>query len=362
MKTDTILELIRMLSSQGASGTLQINTGTTEGTISFDRGQIVDARLGKLTGFQAINTLAALPEATYNYDEAITPPAESRITPNERMLLKDFYGIEAGEPNQSDDIPLDSWLEDDLTPTPVIALNNLMEDSESAVRYATDQPDEPSLPDPSDEILEDDQEATLVRRRTADAEARRPLIPQRSARSFLGPMLFALLLVVLFGVAAIVLIQRFHNSTASLGPTTETAVQTASPAPESKYEESTSDIPDLSGNWKVINTVQQTAYEAYRNMEVGFNLSINQDGKDFTGKGEKVSENGQSLPAGGRTAIEVKGTIDGDRIEATFVENGTLRKTNGRFVWRINKGGGLTGTFNSTAARTSGRSAATKVS
>jgi Domain of unknown function (DUF4388) len=354
MKTDTILELIRMLSSQGASGTLQINTGTTKGTISFDRGQIIDARLGKLTGFQAINTLASLPEATYNYDEATTRPAESRITPNERMLLKDFYGIEPGEPNQSDDVPLESWMEDDLTPARVVSLSNL-EDSESAVRYANDQSDGPGLTNPSD-----NQEATLVSRRTADAEARRPWITQRIARSFFGPVVFAILLVVVIGVGAIVLVQRFHrrNSTASVGPTIESTVQTTSPAPEPKNDE----IPDLTGNWKVINTVQQTAYEAYRNMEVGFTLSINQAGKDFTGKGEKVSENGQSLPADGRTAIEVKGTIDGDKIEATFVENGTLRKTNGRFVWRINKGGGLTGTFNSTAARTSGRSAATKVS
>lgn len=96
-------------------------------------------------------------------------------------------------------------------------------------------------------------------------------------------------------------------------------------------------------------------------MKVGFNVSINQSGKDFTGKGEKVSENGQSLPAGSRTPIEVRGTINGDKVEATFSENGATRKTNGRFVWRIDKAsGGLTGTFVSGAARSSGKSAAKK--
>jgi hypothetical protein len=96
-------------------------------------------------------------------------------------------------------------------------------------------------------------------------------------------------------------------------------------------------------------------------MKVGFNVSINQNGNDFTGKGEKISENGQSLPADSRTPIVVKGTIDGDKVEATFTESGALRKTNGRFVWRIDKAsGGLTGTFVSTAARTSGKSAAKK--
>jgi hypothetical protein len=98
-------------------------------------------------------------------------------------------------------------------------------------------------------------------------------------------------------------------------------------------------------------------------MEVAFNVSINQDGNAITGKGEKISENGRSLPTNGRTPIEMKGTVDGDKIEATFFENGKVRKTNGRLVWRIDKSsGGLTGTFITTAARSSGRSAATKLS
>jgi hypothetical protein len=72
-------------------------------------------------------------------------------------------------------------------------------------------------------------------------------------------------------------------------------------------------------------------------MNIGFELTINQSGKSFTGAGQKVSENGHSLPATSRTPIEVKGSIDGDRVEATFFEQGTLRKTNGRFVWRIDQ-------------------------
>ncbi len=354
MKTDTILELIRMLSSQGATGTLQLNTGMTDGAVSFDRGEIVDVRLGKLGGFQAINALASLREATYKYDQGIAP-AESRVTPHERMLLRDFFGIQPGEPVQSDDIPLESWPEEDATPARVVPLDSLTEDAGSPALNANDV----------NFIPEDDQETTLVGRTTDGAAAARfPVTNHRQTRSFLAPALVAILLAAVVGVVAVLLIQRLRTreSTASVEPTTETAVQTASSAPEATNEEPAADIPNLSGNWKVVNTVQRTSYEAYQNMEVGFNLSINQAGKDFTGTGQKVSENGQSLPAHGRTAIEVKGTIDGDKIIATFVENGSVRKTNGRFVWRINKAsGGLTGTFNSTAARTSGRSAATKV-
>lgn len=96
-------------------------------------------------------------------------------------------------------------------------------------------------------------------------------------------------------------------------------------------------------------------------MKIGFNLSINQTGSTFTGKGSKVSENGRALPAGSRTPIQVQGSIKGDMIEATFIEEGSARKSNGKFVWRIDKSGrGLTGNFATSAARSSGKSAATR--
>jgi hypothetical protein len=37
-----------------------------------------------------------------------------------------------------------------------------------------------------------------------------------------------------------------------------------------------------------------------------------------------------TLPAGDRTPIHVTGSIDGDRVVATFVEDGRMRRTNGR--------------------------------
>jgi hypothetical protein len=95
-------------------------------------------------------------------------------------------------------------------------------------------------------------------------------------------------------------------------------------------------------------------------MEVGFRLRIKQTGKDFTATGVKFSENGRNLPQNSRTPIQVTGSIDGDKIVATFVEDGLMRRTNGRFVWKLQNGGGLTGTFASTAANSRGKSAATK--
>jgi hypothetical protein len=120
-------------------------------------------------------------------------------------------------------------------------------------------------------------------------------------------------------------------------------------------------VQDLTGEWQVINTVHQTAYKSFGNMKVGFRLKINQQGKQFTGRGEKFSENGQTLPAGSRTPIHVTGSVDGENVVATFVEDGKLRSTNGRFVWKLQSGGDrLAGTFVSTAANSSGRSAVTK--
>ena len=346
MKTDTMLDMIRMLSSQGASGSLQIDTGATDGEVCFYRGQIVDARLGKITGFQAINALASMRNTTYNFEQAITPPAQNRITPNEQMLLKNFFGIQPVLPDE-EDVPLERWPDED--PKPVIPLSSVEADHQNG-SPSDEQLDEPTrmrAPDqtPRDVsvIFKGDPEVTLVKRKLS----RRPPTNQQIARS-----VFVILVMVVIGVIALILVQRFrrHEST--------TTIQTASPTSEAK-----NDIPDLTGTWKVTNTVDQTSYQAYQNMEVAFNVSINQSGNAITGKGEKISENGRSLPTNGRTPIEMKGTVDGDKIEATFFENGRLRKTNGRFVWRIDKtSGGLTGTFITTAARSSGRSAATKVS
>jgi hypothetical protein len=351
MKTDTMLDMIRMLSSQGASGSLQINTGMTDGEVSFFRGQIVDARLGKMTGFQAINALASMRDITYNFEQALTPPTQTRITPNERMLLKNFFGIHPVEPDD-EDVPLESWAEED--PRPVIPLSRVEAGHQPDSLSVEEQLNEPTMlgapyqtPRDVGVIFKSDPEATLVKRRRGQS----PLTNQQIARS-----VFVILVMLAIGVIAVVLVQRFrrHDATASVEPTAETV----SPSPEAR-----NDIPDLTGTWKVTNTIDQTSYQGYQNMEVAFNVSINQAGNAITGKGEKISENGRSLPTNGRTPIEMKGTVDGDKIEATFFENGRFRKTNGRFVWRIDKtSGGLTGTFITTAARSSGRSAATKVS
>ena len=55
------------------------------------------------------------------------------------------------------------------------------------------------------------------------------------------------------------------------------------------------------------------------------------------------------------------GSIEGESIIATFIEDGIRRKTTGTFTWKIENGGRLLrGTFVSTAANSSGESIMTK--
>src|SRR5215217_1026358 len=140
-----ILDAISMLSSQRASGALQISTGLTQGALFFDRGQLVDARLGKLTGFQAINALASVPDVIFNFDPAIAPPAQSSMTGSERLLLKDFFGIQTGDPEQLPDVE-EIWAEDDSVPEQVVPLASV------EPPYVEEQP----------LISKDEDEATLV--------------------------------------------------------------------------------------------------------------------------------------------------------------------------------------------------------
>src|SRR5689334_22307929 len=143
-----MLGVIRELSAQGASGRLHISTGMTEGALFFARGQLVDARLGKLTGFQAINALVSVPDGRYEFDPSVAPPVESSIAPNERLLLKDFFGIDVAEEGHANDVA-ESWFEDESPPEQVVPLAAI------APEYSDDR----SLPS------REDDEATLVKPR-----------------------------------------------------------------------------------------------------------------------------------------------------------------------------------------------------
>lgn len=343
MPNTEILEVINTLSAQGESGRLDIVAGTTEGELLFKSGKLVDARMGHLTGFQAINAVASMPAARFHFDPSAAVPTFSSIKPSERHVLRQFFGIETAD-------------EKDFV-APVIA----------------------------NEV----DEVTIIKSDVTAAPIATPA-PSYRARSR-APYLIAFAITVLvvgLASAAVFLRSRYRelSSPAPVATNIESASPTApakttveeqttppAPAKETVAEKTIPPTPtpapleaktastaqDLTGKWNVVNIVQTSAYKSFQNLQIGFALSINQTGRTFTAQGHKVSENGRSLPASGRTPIQLKGVIDGDKIEATFSEQGAMRKTNGRFVWKIDRaGGGLTGTFASTAAQTSGKSTA----
>jgi len=311
-----VLEVIKNITSNHESGRLEIVSSGARGTLLFNEGKLVDARLGSLGGFPAVNAAVALRDVQVSFDH-VTPASHlSSITPSERVVLKRFFGIEAAEMEE---------------PT------------------GTTEPEIDWNPAPE------------------------PVVPLNQAPAIFSVQRLAVCLVVLIGLAvgAIALRSRFKAPQPSAPVATvvesqPTPVTESQPQPEvkqvaaAKPEKHAANPQDLTGEWHVVNTVQNTAYKSFDNMKVGFRLKINQQGKAFTGNGEKFSENGQTLPAANRTPIHVTGSIDGDNVVATFVEDGRIRKTNGRFVWKLQNGDHLAGTFVSTAANSSGRSAVTK--
>lgn len=331
-------EIIGTLSADGASGRLGILAGGNEGALLFRSGRLVDARIGNLTGFQAINALASMRDARFHFDPSVAVPTISSITPSERLVLKQFFGIDVADSHEQ--------------PAPA----RLDEVSETTVIRSSA---------PSEVIADDPIEVAAA-------------VYARPRFRYVTVLTLAVLLIAVVA-GAVLLREKFRERSAVASvatktepvatrtePVTTEPVSTPAPAPPAVQEkpgsnpQPVSDTPDLTGEWRVVNTVDATAYRSFQKLRIGFAVSINQSGTTFTAKGRKVSENGRSLPANSRTPIELKGVINGDRIEATFYEQGTTRKTNGRFVWKIDRAGGLKGTFASTAARTSGKSTATR--
>ncbi|HEX5603859.1 MAG TPA: DUF4388 domain-containing protein [Pyrinomonadaceae bacterium] len=345
-----ILKFIHTICANSESGRLEILAGAIQGELSFAEGKLVDARFGHLTGFRAVNAIAAMQNARFSFDPAFAPIASGSITASERVVLKQFFGIETAATGE--------YLEP-------IGVNRPVEE---AAPLAT-------VPDEIEDI-------TIVRNDVPSPVIPTPPPPPAAARFSYRTALALAVLVMAVMAAVAIFMTRSHSPASSsvvasaespsrpapveepVSPAAQSAPARSVPAPASVKESKKplSYVRDLSGKWTVVNSIDTTTYGSFKNMKIGFDLSIDQTGSTFTGKGRKISENGRSLPANSRTPIHVQGSIKGDRIEATFIEDGTARKSNGRFVWRIDKSGrGLIGNFATTAARSRGKSSAIRL-
>jgi hypothetical protein len=119
---------------------------------------------------------------------------------------------------------------------------------------------------------------------------------------------------------------------------------------------------DLSGRWEITNVIHSTSYPTYRGLRLIYHLSLRQEGNRVVGEGEKWAENGQPIPANGRSPIQVTGEVVGREVRLHFTERGSRRSSDGNFHWRLAPGGqALDGNFISTAASSSGSSSAVRV-
>jgi len=176
------------------------------------------------------------------------------------------------------------------------------------------------------------------------------------------------LLAIVAGGVAVALLYRINNwdsKTAAPGPNREsTPIESPAVArnkPGNINEPTPERIRNITGEWNLVNTIEQTSYPAYNNLIVRYHLVITQNGKQFTGEGEKVAENDAPMDSSQRTPIHVNGTVNGDTVTATFVEEGLRRTTDGDFNWTLSADSNrLNGRFSSTAAKSSGPSVASR--
>jgi len=229
------------------------------------------------------------------------------------------------------------------------------------------------LDDGSPLHAEPDSDPTLISP-TVAAPLMQPRVtssPSQSSTSSHRWVLLAviILLAVMLGGGAVAFLYRINKWDSA---TDERTSRTSPAMPETRPSESgpvksnhpsptPARVPNLSGEWNMVNTIERTSYPAYTNLRVAYHLVINQTGSDFTADGEKVSEEGRSMAEYERTPIHVTGSLDQNRASATFVEEGLRRKTSGRFEWTLTTDGNqMRGTFTSTAAKSSGSSVATR--
>ena len=119
--------------------------------------------------------------------------------------------------------------------------------------------------------------------------------------------------------------------------------------------------PDVTGAWRLATHVESSSYTRFTNLRLGYDLTLEQDGDRVTGAGRKVTENGRGIGRSAQTPVTVRGLIEGDRLTLNFVERGTRRPTQGRFMLMVEENGSLTGRFSSEAARSAGRVEAHRV-
>ena len=114
---------------------------------------------------------------------------------------------------------------------------------------------------------------------------------------------------------------------------------------------------NLTGEWIITNTIESTSYRPFKDLQLGYRIFFQQNGKRIIGKGEKCWENEKELPSHAHSPVSIDGILDELILTATFEEKGSRRITYGSFVWNISPDGKkIEGRFTHTAANSKGNS------
>jgi hypothetical protein len=221
------------------------------------------------------------------------------------------------------------------------------------------------LEDVDDFPRENDDEGTIPSPIAADASA--PDLPRAPREMELArPMK----LVLAAAVVAVALSQATNLFDSDEPPeaifsvpvsSTSAPVVTPPAKPQAVGSSNTQALPDVSGTWALNTHVESTSYSRYAGLQLGYQIDLQRDGNRVTGEGRKVTENGRKISAKAQTPITVDGAVEGDRLKLAFTERGARRPTHGTFELQVDKDDALRGRFSSTAARSAGAVAATRI-
>src|SRR5256884_567351 len=105
-------DLLTILSNRRETGRLQIDFESASGTFHFKDGKLIDARVGPLEGFSAVNLALSLAEAPFHFEALATAPEPTINNPSERLMLTRLLKIRVEDGVKSDSrepLPSHTW-------------------------------------------------------------------------------------------------------------------------------------------------------------------------------------------------------------------------------------------------------------
>jgi uncharacterized protein DUF4388 len=117
-------DLLAMLANRGESGCLQVGFKPVPGIFYFKDGKLVQARMGRLEGFSAVNVAFSMAEAPFHFDNLVLPEESTINDQNERHLLSGLLGIRVSDREETHDGSESSMPVPVSTPAPSVPVGS----------------------------------------------------------------------------------------------------------------------------------------------------------------------------------------------------------------------------------------------